>query len=741
MLLPAGVTAAQDGSVTITGRISPIARPARIATPPVVDGRLTDAAWAEAPLINGFSQHEPIEGQPPSERTEVRILYDADALYIGAWLYDSDPSGIVLGEARRDVNLRDMDAFIVVLDTYLDRQNAFVFGTNPSGVEYDGQVTREGEGGLPGMSGVRQVPVGGGGGTSGGSINLNWDGSWRVMTSVDSVGWYAEFRIPFSTLRYGRTGRQDWGLNLGRRIRRKNEEVFWSPVPRQFTLYRISEAGVLQGIEAPSQLPVTFTPYVLSSVHRDYAQGLPSETNGDVGGDLKVGLTPSVTLDLTYNTDFAQVEVDEQQINLTRFNLFFPEKRPFFLENAGTFSAGTPQAVELFFSRRVGISDDGGLVPITGGARMSGKVGRLNFGLLDIQTDPVRVGTPETTVVSPNNYGVARVVQELPSRSRIGGIFVSRLNTDSTGDYNVTYGVDGQLGIGTAMLFDGYVARSETPGVGGGEHALAFTGSYSTRAWGIAGSFREVGEGFRPEAGFLERPAYRFFSARILRRIRTPGVSWFRELRPHVSYREYFDLDGFSETRLIHIDNHFEFSNGAFFQLPAINFVREGLKEPFEISPGVIVPAGTYDAFEWGFAYNTNLSAPFSLAGRIDIGGFYTGHRKGGSATLSGRWGDRFLAELRGTYYDVDLPEGSFETTLLGSRISYAFTPRMYLQSLVQYNNRTHEYSGNFRFAWLTSAGTGLFVVYNERRATQESWRQLDRAIVVKFTRQFMLGG
>ncbi len=698
----------------------------RTDQPPVIDGRLDDLVWSRGPAITNFIQNEPFEGRPSSERTEVRIAFDDDAIYVGAWLYDTDPAAIVQGEARRDVDLADMDAFLLVLDTYLDRQNAFVFGTTPAGIEYDGQVTKEGEGGF---TGTRQQAG------SGGGLNLNWDGSWDVAATVDEGGWYAEYRIPFSTLRYGRGGPQRWGLNLARFIRRRNEQAFWAPIPRQFDLYRVSLAGTLLGIEAPSHHIVTVTPYGLSTAHRDFVNETDTDLSADVGGDAKIGITPSLTMDLTYNTDFAQVEVDEQQVNLTRFRLFFPEKRPFFLENAGTFAVGTPQSVEVFFSRRIGIAEDAQentrVVPIRGGTRLSGKAGGFTFGLLNIQTAGVETAIAET------NYGAARVVRELPNRSRFGAVFTSRLNTDDTSDHNLTYGVDGRLGLGTAFTFDGYAVRTTTPDAIGGQHAFGMSGSYTTRNWFVGGSFREVAESFNPEVGFLDRSSYRFASARILRHVRTPGLSWFRELRPHISYREFFDLDGFTETRVVHIDSHFEFANGAFFQLPAVNLTREGLKDPFEIADGVIIPPGTYDNVEWGFAFNTNLSAPLSYRGRFEVGGFYGGHRKSLSGSFGARVGSRFIAELRHSVDDVDLPQGSFETALVGLRMSYAFTPRIYLQSLVQYNNQDDEFSGNFRLGWLSTAGTGLFVVFNTIERTVGSTGPLDRALIVKFTRQF----
>jgi hypothetical protein len=724
-----GPAVGQDGRATGV-RASAV----RAEAAPIIDGVLADVAWSEAPVISGFVQREPLEGTAASERTEVRILYDDQALYLAAWLFDADPSSIVFGETRRDADLTDTDALLILLDTYLDRQNGFVFGTTPAGIEYDGQVTREGEGGFGGQ--VRQQTG------SGGGFNKNWDGSWDVAATRDGAGWYAEFRIPFSTLRYGSGGPQTWGLNIARRIRRRNEEVFWSPIPRQFDLYRVSQAGTLVDFEAPARRLFTVTPYVLASGSHDYLVEDGGDITGDIGGDAKLGLTPGLTLDLTVNTDFAQVEVDDEQVNLTRFELFFPEKRPFFLENAGTFAVGTPQDVDLFFSRRIGI-EDSIAVPILGGGRVTGKVGGVTVGLLNIQAESVDGAPGETPLAPANNFGVVRLLQELPNRSRIGGIFVSRVNTGDGDDHNLTFGVDGRVGIGNALTFDGYAARTETPDLTGAQHAFSLSGSLSARDWSMGAAFREVAEAFNPEVGFLPRRDYRFRSARILRNVRIPSIPWFRELRPHISYNEFLDLDGFSESRLIHIDSHFEFSNGAFFQLPALNFTREGLKEPFEIADDIIVPPGTYDNFEWGFEFNSDLSAPLSVDTRIEIGGFYTGHRKGTTTTLNARVNAAFVASLRVSYFDVDLAEGSFETSVVGLRAAYSFSPRMYVQALVQYNEQSDNVSSNVRFGWLNTAGTGLFVVYNDIEHTGSLSRTgLDagptsRALVVKFTQQF----
>ena len=421
-LLLAAPLVAQTPDQTAPPR--PIAHAVRVEVGPVLDGHLDDEAWARATVLSGFVQHEPFDGRPATERTEVRIVFDREAIYIGARLYDRDPSGIVHGEVRRDVDLKEQDAFLIILDTYQDRQNGFVFGTTPAGIEHDGQITKEGEGGFGGPS---STPRSG----QTGAPNLNWDGTWKVATSVDSAGWTAEFRIPFETLRYAGGKIQEWGLNLARYIRRNSEEDFWSPIPRQYSLFRVSQAGTLSQIEPPARRIALVTPYALGSLHRDFANDTRTDLSARFGGDAKLGVTQSLTADLTYHTDFAQVEVDEQQINLTRFNLFFPEKRPFFLENAGTFAVGTPQSVELFFSRRIGIADDGREVPLLGGGRLTGKAAGLSLGVLDIQSE--RVDVAGASLIPANNYSVARVLKELPHRSQVGAIAVSRLNTDSTG--------------------------------------------------------------------------------------------------------------------------------------------------------------------------------------------------------------------------------------------------------------------------------------------------------------------
>ena len=748
--------------VDVQAQQPPAASASAITSAPVIDGRLDDDVWAEGQVLTGFIQREPTEGRPVSERTEVRVAYDGEALYIGAWLFDSDPTSLVFGQTLRDASLNESDAFVLVLDTYLDRQNGFVFGTTPAGIEYDGQVANEGQGG------------GGGGGRqqrgSGGGFNLNWDGSWEVATSMDSRGWYAEMRIPFTTLRYGRGGDQTWGLNFERRIRRNSEEAVWAPIPRQFNLYRVSLAGTLN-LAAPATRIATINPYVLSNSFKDYTVTSPdAEFGSKVGIDAKVGLNQSLTLDLTVNTDFAQAEVDDQQVNLTRFSLFFPEKRAFFLENAGTFSVGSGRSAELFFSRRIGLSS-GQEVPIHAGARMTGKVGDMQLGLLNIQTGglsvPSTVNGGTLRVAPNNNFGVVRAFREWENRSRIGGIFVSRLNTNSPSDYNLTYGLDGRLGIGQDLTFSGWAGLTTTPlpsgtpdlreGFNNGEYGYAGTGNFVTRDWEISGGYRQIGSEFNPEVGFVNRSAYRYMSGRVLYHLRTEGVDWFREFRPHISGNSFWSLGGFNESYYVHIDSHFAFENGAEIHLPGWNLTGEGLDAPFQIRDEgdlpdggrgpIIIPAGTYNNQELLFVANTNRSAPLSVSAGVTFGEFYSGTRSSPHGSVSYRFRDRLTTSVSMNYFDVKLDEGSFTTSLVRLTGSYSFTPRIYLQANLQYNDDSKNLGSNIRLGWLDTAGTGLFIVYNDTEflgdidplGFRSGPRQ--RQLVIKYTKLFNLRG
>lgn len=706
--------------------------------PPTLDGDvLDDPAWMGAPVISGFTQTQPNEGEAATESTEVRVVFSAETLYFGVVCYDRNPAAIIVSDSRRDSSLGDSDSFQLILDTFLDRQNGFVFGTSPAGQEYDGQVVNEGTGG----SGL-----GGGGASSGGGggFNLNWDGAWEVRTAISDIGWSAEFAIPFRTIRYPSGEAQIWGVNFQRSIRRRNELDYWAPLPRQYTLFRVSQAGRLTGVRVPPAAVrnLKLTPYILGEALRlDSDPDGTVERNGDFGADLKYSVTSGLTLDLTYNTDFAQIEVDQQQINLDRFNLYFPEKRPFFLENAGAFTVsnaggavrGDPGQTELFFSRRIGIAG-GQPVPIVGGARLSGKVtSSVTVGLLNMQTDSLEGITPA------NNFTAARVRRDLPNRSSLGALFVNRQATGRrTGidDYNRTFALDGRWGVGENGIVQGFVARTETPGLDGRDHAYSVSGEHSSQAWRFAGGFMESGDNFNPEVGYTRRVGFRKVDGGIFNTWRPEGLWRFQELTPHVTFNRFWDFDGFVETSFLHMHVMWQLEDSSQIGT-ALNVRGEGVKEPFDVS-GVQVLPGRYDWNEGELSFNSNRSAPISFGVRSIVGGYFGGHLFEVEPSVRVRYGETLSVSVSWSRDDIDLPAGAVVTNLASTRVAYNFSPRLFVQSLIQYNDSAKLWSVNMRFGWLQVANTGLFVVYNATDGIMGTTPSgAGRSLVVKYSYMF----
>jgi len=711
-------------AIALESSQTPSLQATRLDAAPAIDGNVIgDPSWSSLAPATGFWQVQPNNGNSATQRTEVFVGYTDDALYIGVMAYDDDPSAIIVADSRRDSSLDDTDAFLFVIDGLLDRQNGYVFGTNAAGIEYDGQVTKEG--------------AGDDFGSGGGAFNLNWDGSWTVQARTSDHGWSAEFEIPFATLRYGRGDVQDWGINFQRNIRRNNEIAYWAQLDHNRNLFRVSQAGTLQGIAPPSQRNLQVTPYVLGQWQRGGTL-IGTESDNNVGVDVKYSITPSLTLDLTYNTDFAQVEADEKQLNLDRFNLFFPEKRPFFLENAGQFSVGNGQEVEMFFSRRIGIGADGNPIPVEGGARLSGKIReRTNIGLLYMGTEAVAGLAPA------NNFAVARVSQELGKRSSIGAIVINRDGdgshlVPSGQDYNRTYAVDGRWGIGEHVLLQAWAAKTETPGLNGRDDAFALKFDHSSEEWASRLEYTEVGRDFNPEVGFLARNEYRKGSAFLMRRIRPDDLWGLLEIRPHASYTGYWKFDGFQESGYLHLDTHWEFKTSAEIHT-GYNFTKAGVLTPFELVPNVIVPAGTYDHGDAQIVSYTNRSKPLRFEMRVTVGGKFGGDRVALSPTIKYRIGETFRTELSVNYNDFDLPvpNGDFTANLVRLRLSYSFTPKIQLQALVQHNDTSDKLGTNIRFSWLRSANSGLYLVYNEVDERGVGGLPTGRQFILKYSHIF----
>ena len=691
--------------------------PVRVENGPQIDGRLDEEVWLRAAVIDEFVQQEPAEGEPATEQTVVRLLYDAQALYIGVEAYDTEPAGVIATEMRRDsLRLLDEDNFQVILDTFHDRRSGYMFVTSPLGAKLEQQIAEEGEGGWRGRNSN--------------NININWDGVWDVVSHRTSDGWVAEIAIPMVTLRFPKTEEQVWGVNFMRNIRRKNEQVFWAPISKEYTLTRVSLAGTMTGIGAVNRgLDLRMTPYVLAGGRQDRATavvaggGLDGSGFNDYGLDVKYGIASGLNLDLTLNTDFAQVEVDEQQVNLTRFPLFFPEKRDFFLENAGMFNVGAPgsgfgRVADLFFTRRVGLSAGGQPTPIIGGARLTGKVNRHNVAAMNITTGSV--GSPG------DNFFVGRYSRDILARSKVGGIVIDKQGFGSGGlapggagipHFNRTFAADTTLALHRNLTVTGFIAKTETPDLAtpGGDRAAYGRATWLSPGFHVYTELADLQDNFNPEVGFVPRVGIR--TSKFHGEWNPRPDRWnIRMFDPMWNMTYTTDQNNRLLTRRIHnmIGTYFEDGSSAMFYY---NDHFEQLDIPFDIrNAGVTVPAGTYRFGEWVFSYQSDPSRRLYTRTRYSPQTFFDGTRTDIQATVGLRATSRMSAETIFNRSDVDLPWGEFVADLASLRLDLTISPQMTLRSLSQYNSLTGEFSNSIRFNWIYSPGSDIYVAYDEMR-------------------------
>jgi hypothetical protein len=740
-----GAGAAATGSKTTAARAQDTARhvvtdadrdfvvPAVFATSaPLIDGRLDDPAWEAVTPITQFTQSQPNEGAATTERTEVRVMYDAEFLYVSAMMWDSQPDQMVATVLRRDESHNNNDAFAVTLDTYHDHRNGFFFETNAHGALYDAQIIGEGGGG-----GV------GGGGNNGTSFNPDWDAVWYAAGQLTDEGWSVEIAIPFWALRFDRTSMEAWGINFRRQIRRKTESAYWAPVSRQFNATRLSLSGMLVGmeeVERPRNLQVK--PYALGDVGQ-FPAGPESnpydshntEWGGDIGGDVKWSISPNWTLDGTINTDFAQVEADDVQVNLTRFPLFFPEKREFFLENAGLFQFGSSSGsvgprVIGFHSRRIGIAA-GDEVPILAGARLTGKSGGWNLGGLNMQTRSV-----DDLGVPTENHTVMRVRRDLGSRSSIGALFTNRQSGSS--EYNRTAGFDGRWALNDQTTIDGWVMKTETPGTGDeSEWAGALSANWASPEWQVSTAIMDVGEGFNPGLGFVNRTGLRSFNANAFWTPYFPDSKWIRNLGPHITFQYLTDREGRLLSRFVHLDYDMFLKRGDKLSI-AHNRRFERLDLPFEIVPGVVIPVGDYEFDDIQLEAQSDMSRVAWVRALYTFGTFWDGRKKNWDLSAGFRLGARFNARVAANLNAIELSGGDFKTTLLSTRLAYDFNTRLFLSGLLQYDNLTDQFLSNVRLRYNYEPLSDIFLVYNESRLTEDP-TLIDRAIILKFTKLLRL--
>ena len=729
------------------GRVT--VRAVRLVAGLQLDGLLDEPLYDCVRAIGDFIQLMPDEGAPASEKTEAWIAFDAESIYISARVWDSAPAADwVANEMRRDTpQLRDNDSFWVVFDTFHDRRNGVGFYTNALGALGDFAITNEG------------------------NPNGDWNPVWDVRTGRFDGGWTVEMEIPFKSLRYRPGPAQVWGVQLRRTIRRRNELAFLTPLPisaGRSGIFRISQAATLVGLEVPAggNNLLEIKPYAIGGVTTDLAATPPRRNAGEGAGgvDVKYGLTQNLTADLTYNTDFAQVEVDEQQVNLTRFSLFFPEKREFFLEGQGIFNfargaadggrrnTGLRQqgggnrraqnagnAPTLFYSRRIGL-EGGAVVPIVGGGRVTGKVGDFDVGALNIQTD-----AEATSGALPTNFTVVRLKRDILRRSSVGALVTSRSVSVAGNGSSRAYGADATFSFHDNVNFLGYLAKTSTPGRDGED--LSYQGQfvYAGDRYGLQAEHLVIEDNFVPEVGFLRRSNFRRSYATGRFSPRPHAVEAVRQFRFEGSFDYILTADtGFVETRQTQLAFLTEFENSDRLGVSAADNY-ELLVEPFEAGPGVTLPVGGYGFRDVELLYAPGAQRRLSGELRVLIGEYFNGSIR--SLTFSrGRLEvtPELSVEPTLSINWIDTPHGAFRADLAVSRVTYTFTPRMFFSGLVQYNSSTNTVGNNLRLRWEYTPGSELFVVYTDERHADpfrpdRSYGLRSRGLVVKVNRLFRL--
>jgi hypothetical protein len=713
-LAPAMVSRDEKGRATL--------RAVRVATPPRIDGRLDDEIYATIPAVGGFIQQLPREGLAATEPTEVWVMFDDDNVYIAARCIDSQPDRAVANELRRDNrNIFQLnDSLSVVLDTFYDRRNGFFFQTNPLGA-------------------VRDQAIKDGGQTE------SWNTVWDVKATRTARGYTVEMMIPFKSLRYHGTGEQVWGINFRRVVKWKNEVSNLTLVPASYGSAGVSQmatAATLVGLQAPTQgKNLEIKPYAVTSTTTDLSAAVPfsNDVKPAVGLDAKYGITNSLTADLTVNTDFAQVEEDQQQVNLTRFNLQFPEKRDFFIEGQGIFDFGgrasqgssNDNVPVMFFSRRIGLSGNQA-VPVIGGGRVTGKTGHFDIGALVVRTD----AKPSASAVA-TNFSAFRLRREILRRSSVGLIATGRWPAVAGVDANAMAGFDTDLRFFDNVQSNIYVARSASAGRNGNDLSYRGRFAYGGDRYGFEVDRLTVQPNFNPEVGFLRRSNFTSsnmsarFSPRLRRSRLIRRLSWSGEF-------EYItDAAGHSlEDRSQSAGFGLEFNSSDQIAFSATRHY-ELLPSRFTISPGVVVPVGSYDSDTFGASYT--LAQQRKISGTISASGgtFYDGTRR--ATSFSGRLGfsPHVAVEPNVSVNWVDLPFGNFITRLAGARLVIAPTARLGFSSFVQYNATAHSLTSSARMRWEYTPGSEVFVVYSDGRDTTAPGYPslLNRSFAVKVTR------
>ncbi len=717
--LPACPIASQESNGADNGAVALVAFPVAAEVMIQLDGRLDEPLWQNATAISDFTQQEPVEGGEPSERTEIRVVFDEDHLYIGAILYD-DPAGILAYQRQRDASLGTDDRFMWILDTFLDGRTGYFFEINPAGLMGDGILTGGGRGG-------------GGGGGGGGKA---WDGIWEAHTAERPDGWSAEIRIPFRTLNFN-PDLDSWGINFQRTIRRRNEEILWRGFRRNEGLFRPVYAGRLTGLRNLSQgLGLEARPSAVASWRNVPDNTDPTTFPRDISLDVNYSLTSSLRASASINTDFAEVESDQRRVNLTRFPQRFPERRDFFLEGSGVFTFAPRSGPSPFFSRRIGLRS-GEQVPIQYGTRLTGQAGRYELGFYQIGTSSHTYfpsGIDAETVLPRESFTVARVKRSILEQSTIGAIY-TRVSTvaDPLGyapEVGHTVGFDMQLntrrflGDNRAEMEAFFVWNSNPdPTVDrslGDLTARGFRLNFPNDVWQAHLSYREFGDDYQPTLGFVARNGFRRVEPRIGWAPRPASIDWIRQLEFAIQFRNLTQLGtGILEEREWQLDLFdIDFESGDNFEVQATRTL-EFLDNGYEVSEGIDILPGEYTSWEWSMQGRTASRRRVSGGGSVSRGGFWDGNRTRFDLRASFRPNPGVSISANFEHNKVTLPRGDFDADVYEIEGEWNPSQWVSLTNQVQYDNDSDIVGLFARLRWIVRPGNDVFLVYTH------NWRNL----------------
>ena len=686
-----------------------------------VDGVFDESVWQSVEPIRQLYQIQPDQGEPATEQSEVRILYDDKKLYFGFIFFDSEMDKIVANDMRRDSpGLRSNDYGFLLLDTYNDRRNAVFFRFTPVGGIEDTAVSN-----------------------SGGSLNHSWDIVWECRCRINEDHWTVEIAIPFSQLRFEQSDVMNWGVNFGREIARKQEIAAWNEAPKTYgglAKYRTAYFGTLEGLEgiSPSR-HLELLPYVLPGM-----SSVPEteKTQGvfEAGLDLKYGLTPNLTADLTFNTDFAQVEADQEQVNLTRFSLFFPEQRPFFLEGASIFDVGIPRTsfrrpppLLLFYSRRIGLAEERA-IPLLGGGKVTGKIGPYGIGILNVLADKFEDDGTETSEADifnepRTNYSVVRVNRDILSGSTVGAILVNKQDADA---YNRTTGLDFSYRPTREINLQGLWARTFETDVLGKSNAFSLTGDWRTNLFRLNGSYMDIGEDFNPEVGFVQRADIRRFRGDASY-TPWPGKFGIREIQIGPEIDLILTQDNEVETQEITFDTRFSFETGDDIGFQLKN-TMENLNEEFLIQD-ISIPVSDYNFTSFRTSIRTSSSRMITGRLQVEIGEFYSGTRRGFSIEATVRPSARFSIEPFIEFNRITLTDEEFDANAFGGRVGYSFSTTLFTKLFTQWSTDTDIISANFLVNYIYRPGSDFYLVLNQTYDTRDGGVDpLDWSVLGKIT-------